>query len=142
MRLPRWLHPLIVLALLAVAAPYAAAQDKLPAKMVGNWSGITRIKTQDQPISGNWSVVIDKQNPDGTVEAKATWSGFRSCEMNDEPMSGKFDGNELRLEGMFRDKYPNAKCGKAVFVLRKSGPGFEGEIPASRQQIKLTLKPS
>jgi len=143
MRVPRWVHPVIVLVLLAGAAPELAAQDKLPAAMAGHWSGIARVPPgQDQPISGNWSVAIDKQNPDGSIEAKATWSGFRNCEMNNEPLSGRFDGTELRLEGIFRDKFPNAGCGKANFVLKKSGAGFEGEIPGSRLRIKVTLSPS
>jgi hypothetical protein len=133
MHLTRWLRPVMLLVLLAVAGPYApfaAAQDKLPAKLAGKWSGTTPGK--GTPFGGTWSVVIDKQNPDGTIEGKATWGGGQFCLMDNEPVTGKFDGNELTLVAQWRDKIPNANCGKATMVLKKKGNDFEGGIPGSR----------
>ena len=72
MRALRPLRPLIILALVAGAAPDLAAQDKLPAKMAGKWSGTTPGK--GTPFGGNWAVVIDKQEG-GSIEGKATWEG-------------------------------------------------------------------
>jgi hypothetical protein len=140
MRLPRWLHPIIVLVLLAVAAPHAAAQDKLPAKMSGKWNGT--FPGKGTPFGGSWSVVIDRQNPDGTIEGKATWGGGQYCVMDNEPFTGKFDGAELTIVAQWRDKIPNAQCGKANMVLKKKGDDFDGAIPGSRFRYLLTLSPS
>ena len=95
-------------------------------------------------FGGTWSVVIDKQNPDGTIEGKATWAGARYCTMENEPFTGRFDGTELTIVAQFRDKLPNGGCVKANLVLKRTGAGneFEGEIPGSRDKYRLTLGPS
>jgi hypothetical protein len=142
MRLPRWLHPVIVLVLLAIAGPYAAAQDKLPAKMSGKWNGT--FPGKGTPFGGTWSVAIDSQEPDGSVAGKVSWAGAPHCIMDNEPFTGKFDGTQLTIVTQFRDKGPNAQCGKAHMVLKKKAAGneFEGGMPASRYNYKLTLRPS
>jgi hypothetical protein len=139
MRAVRWLQPVIVLALLAGVAPDVAAQDKLPAKMSGTWNGTTPGK--GTPFGGAWSVVIDKQSPDGSIEGKATWDG-RFCAMESEPITGMFDGTQLTIVAQFRDKIPNSQCGKVNLVLKKKGASFEGTIPGSRFNYQLTLGPS
>lgn len=71
-----------------------------------------------------------------------TWEG-RICAMDAEPFSGKFDGTQLTIVAQFRDKMPNAQCPKSSFVLKKSsGNQFEGTIPGSRFNYRLTLSPS
>jgi hypothetical protein len=126
--------------LLAGAGPNATAQDKLPVKMSGKWNGT--FPGKGTPFGGNWSIVIDRQNPDGTIEGKATWGGGQYCFMDNEPLSGKFDGTQLTLVAQWRDKVANAQCGKATMVLKKKGDGFEGGIPGSRFNYQLTLNPS
>jgi len=119
--------------------PHAAAQDGLPAKMAGTWNGITPGK--GTPFGGDWSVVVEKQEGGG-VEGKVNWVG-RFCAIENEPFTGKFDGTTLTLAVEFRDRMPNAGCGKATLVLKKgSGNEFEGTIPGSRFNYRLTLKPS
>jgi len=140
------LQSAIVLALLAGIAPDLPAQEKLPQAMSGNWSGIFRPNQTGQSTGGGtWSVVIDKQNPDGTIEGKATWAGARYCTMDNEPFTGKFDGTQLTIVAQFRNKIPNGGCDvKATMVLKKTGSGkeFEGTIPSSRDQYRLMLGPS
>jgi hypothetical protein len=137
MRALRWLQPLAVLALLAGALPDVAAQDKVPAKMSGKWSGTTPAK--GTPFGGSWSIVVDKQGPDGSVEGKVTWEG-RTCGMDDEPFTGSFDGTQLTIVAQFRDKFPNANCPKSRLVLQKKGTSdFEGTIPGSQMNYRLTL---
>ena len=139
------LQSAILCAVLAVIAPGVAAQERLPQAMSGKWSGVSRPGQAGQtPFGGTWSIVIDKQNPDGTIAGKATWAGARACTMDNEPFTGKFDGTELTIIAQFRDKFPNAGCGKSRLVLKKTegGKGFEGTIPASRDQYRLTLAPS
>ena len=145
MRALLWFQPAIVCALLAGVAPDEAAQDKLPQAMSGKWTGVARQGQAGQTtFGGTWSVVIDKQNPDGTIEGKATWAGARACTMDNEPFTGRFDGTQLTIVAPFRDKIPNARCGKARLVLKKTGAGndFEGDIPASQDKYRLTLGPS
>jgi hypothetical protein len=127
MRVPSSIRLALVLTLLAGAVPEIAAQDKLPAKMSGKWNGVTQRGT---PFGGNWSVVIDSQNPDGSIEGKATWGGGQLCAMNSEPFTGKFDGTQLTIVAQFRDMSPNAGCQKASLVLKKSGNDFEAPFPA------------
>ena len=86
------------------------------------------------------SVTIDKQNPDGSIEGKMTASG-QFCAMNDEPMTGRFDGTVLTLQASYRPLAPQASCGRATFVLKRSGSGFEGEVPGSRLRLKVSLAP-
>lgn len=139
MHVLRWIRFAVVLALLAGGLPHAAAQDQLPAKMAGKWNGTTPGK--GTPFGGDWSVVIEKQEG-GAVEGKVTWVG-RFCAIENEPFTGKFDGTTLTLAVEFRDRMPNAGCGKASLVLKKgSGSEFEGTIPGSRFNYQLTLKPS
>ena len=145
MRALHWLQPVILCALLGGIAPDLAAQDKLPTAMSGSWSGVSRAGQAGQTaFGGTWSVVIDKQNPDGTIAGKATWGGGRICTMDNEPFTGRFDGTQLTIVAQFHDKIPNAGCGKARLVLNKAGDGkgFEGTIPASKDQYRLTLGPS
>jgi len=140
MRTVRPLSTLVTVVLFAGAAAGAAAQDKLPAKMSGTYSGTT--PGRGAPFGGNWSVVIDKQEADGSVAGKATWEG-RQCTMDGEPFTGRFDGTELTIVAQFRDKMPNAQCPKARLVLKKgSGNEFEGTIPGSNLNYRLMLKPS
>jgi hypothetical protein len=87
------------------------------------------------------SVVIDKQNPDGSIAGRITASG-QFCAMQDEPMTGRFDGNVLTMDATYRALVPQASCGKARFVLKRSGAGFEGEIPGSPLRTKVSLAPS
>ncbi|HTO47652.1 MAG TPA: hypothetical protein VML91_08420 [Burkholderiales bacterium] len=146
MRAFLWLQPAIVCGLLAGVAPDLAAQDKLPQAMSGKWNGISRQGQAGQTtFGGTWSVVIDKQNPDGTIEGKATWVGARYCTMENEPFTGKFDGTRLTIVAQFRNKIPNGGCDlKANMVLKKTAGAkeFEGTIPNSRDQYRLTLGPS
>lgn len=145
MRATSLLQSAIVLALLAGVAPDLPAQEKLPQAMAGKWSGVSRQGQAGQStFGGTWSVVIDKQNPDGTIAGKATWLGSRSCTMDNEPFTGNFDGTQLTIVAPFRDKIPNARCGKARLVLKRTGAGndFEGDIPGSQDKYRLTLGPS
>ena len=137
-----WLRIAILLGVIAVIAPDAAAQDKLPAAMAGTWNGTA--PSRGTPFGGAWSVLIEKQDPDGSIEGKATWGGGQFCAMENEPITGKFDGTQLTIAAQFRDKVPNAKCGKANMVLKKKGAGnaFEGEIPGSQFRYVLTLGPA
>ena len=144
MRTLLWLQPAIVCAVLAGVAPDLLAQDKLPQAMSGTWSGVSRAGQVGQAtFGGTWSVVIDKQNPDGTIAGKATWEGARACALDNDPITGTFDGTQLTIVAPFRDKIPNAGCGKARLVLKRVGAGnqFEGTIPASKDQYRLTLAP-
>lgn len=139
MPVPRLLHLAAAFVLLAIAAPYATAQDKLPAKMAGTWNGTTPGK--GTPFGGDWSVVVEKQEG-GAVEGKVSWVG-RVCAIDNEPFTGKFDGTTLTMAVEFRERTPNAGCGKATLVLKKgSGNELEGTIPGSRFNYRLTLKPS
>ena len=146
MRALLWLQPAIVCAVLAGIAPNIAAQDKLPQAMSGEWSGVFRPNQVGQSTGGGtWSVVIDKQNADGTIEGKATWAGARYCTMDNEHFTGRFDGTPLTIVAQFRNKIPNGGCDlKATMVLKKTGSGkeFEGTIPNSRDRYRLTLRAS
>jgi hypothetical protein len=124
--------------LLVAAAGVAVAQTGLPKAMSGTWSGLSERNT---PLNGTMSVVIDQQNPDGTIAGRITTSG-QMCAMKDEPMTGRFDGTVLRMAATYRALVPQASCGKATFVLKRSGTGFEGEIPGSRLRTKVSLAPS
>jgi hypothetical protein len=142
MRVTRWVYPLVVLVLLAGAGPYAAAQDKLPTKLSGKWNGT--LPGKGTPFGGNWSVVIDSQEPDGSITGKVNWMGAPYCTMDNEPFTGKFDGTQLTIVTQFRDKVANAQCGKAHMILKKKAAGyeFEGGMPASRNKYTMTLTPS
>jgi hypothetical protein len=131
---------LIAIIVLAVSPSVPLAQDKLPAKMSGTYNGTT--PGRGTPFGGNWSVVIDKQEADGSVTGRATWEG-RQCVMDGEPFTGRLEGTELTIIAQFRDKMPNAQCPKARLVLKKgSGNDFEGTIPGSPLNYRLTLRPS
>jgi len=120
------------------AAPMAAAQIELPKAMTGSWSGVGE---RNVPFNGTMSVAIDRQNPDGSIAGRMTVSG-QLCGMRDEPMTGRFDGTVLTMEATYRPLVPQASCGKATFVLKRSGSGFEGEVPGSRLRLKVNLAPS
>src|SRR5262245_51234787 len=126
--------------LLSLPMP-AVPQQQLPKNMTGIWNA-TSIGRGGRPVGsgGTWSVVVEKQHPDGSIEGRMTWLGWRFCEMNDQPMTGKFDGNELTLRAKFQDKMPNAGCGAPTIVMNKvAGDKFEGGIPKSSTQYRLTL---
>jgi hypothetical protein len=121
------------------ATPMAAAQTELPKAMTGSWSGVGE---RNVPFNGTMSVAIDRQNPDGSIAGRMTVSG-QLCWMRDEPMIGRFDGTVLTMEATYRPlEVPQASCGKATFVLKRSGSGFEGEVPGSRLRLKVNLAPS
>lgn len=116
------------------------AQQPLPKVMTGTWDVDLPPATRMTVLaSGSWSIVIERQNPDGSIEGKMTWAGGRHCEAVDEPITGSFDGNELRIEGMLRDKYRNAGCRKAIFVLKRNafGNAFAGELVNSPMKVRL-----
>jgi hypothetical protein len=118
------------------------AQEQLPKKLEGIWNGVGHLGSRKGHIGGSLAVVIEKQNPDGSVEGKITHSGGRSCEMNDEPMIGRFDGNVLTMQATFRNRYPNAGCESVTWVLKKGKDNtFEGEIPGNINQMKAKLAP-
>ncbi len=119
-------------------AASGVAQTELPKSMTGSWSGVT---DRNVPLNGTLSVVIDKQNADGSIEGKMNASG-NVCGMKDEPLTGRFDGSVLTLQATWRPMVPQAVCGRASFVLKKTGAGFEGEVPGSRLRLKATLAPS
>ena len=128
----------VVSLLLAAVAQAASAQTELPKAMAGTWSGVSERNT---PLNGTMAVVIDQQNPDGSITGRITTSG-QMCAMKDEPMTGRFDGTTLTMDATYRALVPQASCGKARFVLKRSGAGFEGEIPGSRLRTKVSLAPS
>jgi hypothetical protein len=138
MRTRHVLHATLLISVLLGLATTAVAQSELPKAMKGSWSGVSERNT---PFNGTMSVTIDKQNPDGSIEGKMTTSG-QLCAMKDEPMTGRFDGTVLTLQAEYRPLVPQASCGKATFVLKRSGSGFEGEIPGSRLRLKVSLAPS
>jgi hypothetical protein len=124
-------------------ATSVVAQEQLPKNLEGNWNGYANAKSsRPNPIGGALSVVIEKQNPDGTIEGKMTYSGAQFCELKDDPMTGKFDGTVLTLQVTFRNKMPNAGCGPSRFVMNKDADGtFAGEIPNSPSRIRAKLAP-
>jgi hypothetical protein len=133
------MHEGFLCLLLVAAAGVAAAQAELPKAMNGTWSSIS---DRNVPFNGTMSVVIDTQNPDGTIAGRMTTSG-QYCGMKDEPMTGRFDGTVLTLTATYRALTPQATCtGRATFVLKRSGAGFDGEIPGSRLRTKVSLAPS
>ena len=88
------------------------------------------------------TVTIEKQGPDGSVEGKFIYLENKNCEATEDPITGQFDGQILTLQVMFRDKFPNAGCGRSRFVLKKNADGsFDGEIPGSSTEVKLRLAP-
>jgi hypothetical protein len=126
---------------LALLPIFPAAQEPLPKAMAGTWTG-TFIGKGGNPLSagGTWTVVVEKQNPDGSIEGKVSWSGGRFCAMDNEPMTGRFDGSELTMKATFRNMMPNAGCTATTFVLKKGAGGkFEGGIPGASAQYRLTL---
>jgi hypothetical protein len=132
------LHAVVLAPLLLGAAPVAVAQAELPRAMSGTWSGVSE---RNIPVNGSISVVIDKQETNGAITGRMTASG-QYCAMKDEPMTGRFDGTVLRLEATYRALVPQASCRKATFVLKRTGTGFEGEIPGSPLRTKVSLAPS
>lgn len=139
-------YPGVYLLALLGASTIAIAQEQLPKAMAGTWDTTNQAAPAASgrivPSGGTWSVVIDKQNPDGSIAGKMTWSGSRLCEANNDPITGRYDGTELTIRGTLRDKFANAGCGRVRFVLKKSGAGFEGGIPGAASPYRLTLKPS
>jgi hypothetical protein len=131
-------HRALLSLLLAAVAHIAIAQTGLPKSMSGTWSGLSE---RNIPLNGTMSVVIDQQNPDGTITGRITTSG-QMCAMKDEAMTGRFDGNVLTMVATYRPLVPQASCGRARFVLQRSGAGFEGEIPGSPLRTKVSLAPS
>lgn len=128
-----------IIAIFAVSTGLLA-QEQLPKKLDGVWSGIGS-GSQHNSFGGPMSVMIEKQNPDGSIEGKMSFRGV-NCEMNDDPIIGKFDGQILTLQITFRDRFPRAGCGRATFILKKGADGkFEGEIPGNINQIKARLAP-
>jgi hypothetical protein len=120
-------------------AGIAAAQTELPKAMSGTWSATS---DRNVPFNGTMSVVIETQNPDGSITGRMTASG-QYCGMKDEPMTGRFDGSVLTLTATWRALMPQATCaGRATFVLKRSGTGFDGEIPGSKLRTKVSLAPS
>lgn len=132
----------LMVALFGIATSLVA-QEQLPKAMSGNWTG-TFIGKGGNPVDagGTWSVVVDKQNADGSIEGKMTFSG-RFCAMDNAPMTGKYDGNELTMKATFKDQMPNGGCREAGFILKKiAGNRFEGTIPSTSAKYRLTLGPS
>ena len=135
-----WPQQIVLLFLLLGLATSGIAQSELPKSMKGSWSGLS--ERGNVPLNGTLSVVIDKQNADGSIEGKMSGSS-NQCAMRDEPMTGRFDGSVLTLQATWRPLVPQAThCGRATYVLKKTGSGFEGEIPGSRLRIKASLAPS
>ena len=132
-----------LLGLLGTSMVVVAQQD-LPNAMAGTWhtTNAEAASGRYNPYGGTWSVVIDKQNPDGSIAGKMTWSGSRLCDANNEPITGRYEGTQLTIRATLRDKFANAGCGRVTFVLKKNGTDFEGEIPGSSSGTKVTLKPS
>jgi len=132
-----------LLGLLGTSMVVVAQQD-LPNAMAGTWhtTNAEAASGRYNPYGGTWSVVIDKQNPDGSIAGKMTWVGGRTCEASNDPITGRYDGIQLTIRGTLRNKFPNAGCGRVRFVLKKTGSGFEGEIPGSAPRFIVTLKAS
>jgi hypothetical protein len=131
---------IVLFSTLVGLATSGIAQSELPKSMQGSWSGIS--ERGNVPLNGTLSVVIDKQNADGSIEGRMSASG-NQCGMKDEPMTGRFDGAVLTLQSTWRPMVPQATyCARASFVLKKTGSRFEGEIPGSKLRIKATLAPS
>jgi hypothetical protein len=139
MRIRSLAQRIVLLFLLLGLAASGIAQSELPKSMKGSWSGLS--ERGNVPLNGTLSVVIDKQNADGSIEGRMGGSS-NQCEMKDEPMTGRFDGSVLTLQATWRPLVPQATyCSKATYVLKKTGSGFEGGIPGSRLQIKASLAP-
>ncbi len=138
MRTAHALHSTLLVAVLLGLAATALAQSELPKAMKGSWSGVGE---RMNPINGTMSVTIDKQNPDGSIAGKMTVSG-QFCGMKDEPMTGRFNGTVLTLQAEYRPLVPQASCSKVTFVFKRSGSGFEGEIPGSHLKLRASLAPS
>jgi len=137
----RLCRALLMVGLFGIAASLTA-QEQLPKAMSGSWTG-TFIGKGGNPVDsgGTWSVVVDKQDPDGSIEGKMTFSG-RFCAMDNAPMTGKFDGSELTMKAAFKDQMPNAGCREGNFMLRKvAGNKFEGTILSTSAKYRLTLGP-
>lgn len=126
-------------AVLLGLATSGVAQTELPKSMKGSWSGVG--ERGIVPINGTLSMVVDKQNADGSIEGRMSASGTQ-CGMKDEPVTGRLDGDVLTLHATWRPLVPQASCAKTTFVLKRTGSGFEGEIPGSRFKIKAALGPS
>jgi hypothetical protein len=137
-------YPSVFLLGLFGVSTIAMAQEQLPKAMTGTWDTTNQAAASGRIVTsgGTWSVVIDKQNPDGSLVGKMTFSGSRLCEADNDPITGRYDGTELTIRGTLRDKFPNAGCGRVRFVLKKSGAGFEGGIPGAASPYRVTLKPS
>ena len=116
------------------------AQEPLPKTLEGGWRAVFGSKRVQ--VNGPMTVTIEKQGPDGSIVGRFTYLDNRNCEATEDPITGKFDGQTLTLQVMFRDKIPNAGCGRSRFVLTKNPDGsFEGEIPGSSTEVKVKLAP-
>lgn len=104
----------VALALLPLAP--AAAQEQLPASLKGRWIGMGQ-QAGRVPIDFEWSLVITKQNPDGSIEGTMSYAG-RMCSAKDAPMTGTFDGKQLIVSAELE---PRAQCGKMTFRMAKRG---------------------
>jgi hypothetical protein len=131
-----------VVGAVACIAVNAAAQEQLPKKLEGTWTGSFSRGPITSNIGGELSVVIEKQSPDGAIEGKMTFSGNQYCELQDDPITGKFDGAVLTLYFTFRNKIQNGGCGKSRFVMNRDSDGtFAGEIPNHPSHIRAKLVP-
>jgi hypothetical protein len=125
----RRLTILVLFALMIAVGSHTLAAEPLPKSMSGQWF-LARVRGQ---VSGDWSVVIDKQDDKGAIEGRLTHHGF-NCGAKDEPMTGSFDGSVLRLVSKLRAnvnvKNPGRDCGsgKTTWTLNRQKNGsFEGE---------------
>ncbi len=113
------------------------AEDPLPTSMNGRWVGTSSKSVGKAPIDIAWSVMVAKQNPDGSFEGTVTYQGTR-CSAKDAPMKGTFNGEELVIK---TELEPKAQCGSVTYRMKKAGGKhlFEG---TNRSGISGYLDPS
>ncbi len=103
--------PIMVGVLVFASMLDANAADPLPGSMSGRYSGVGSRGS----VSYEVSVVIEKQDPDGTVEGKLTRFGYR-CGAKGEPFKGTWDGTQFRFTSMGR---ANVNTGMAAEIAEK-----------------------
>lgn len=127
----------------AMSSFHALAADPLPAKLSGTWFGLGQGGgTRNFEVS----LVVEKQEPDGTVEGKLTRWGF-GCGAKDEPFKGTFDGTTLSFRSMSRANVNASRrdgtCDEDEYVLKRGADGsFDGTFgDVGARRFNVVLKP-
>ena len=125
----------VVMGLACCILSNAYAEDRLPSDFTGSGTVSTGRTTVTR-----WSIVIDSQEPDGTIKGKMNWSG-RVCFAKDLPFTGSYRDGTLEFSAPETDP----KCGAWTAKLKRMSPNeysFEGALSTTvGGTAAVTLKP-